>query len=98
MRTFLFLLMLSALFVGCTQTSQTDIDSNPPVETVNTVCPIMGGEVAADGGSAEWDGKVVGFCCPGCESKWEELTDEQKAEKLAESKEGDHSHGDHDHS
>lgn len=96
MRSLFFTTLLLAfslsLFAGCTQTAE---PANA-VETVNTVCPIMGGKVAPDGGTAEWDGKVVGFCCPGCEPKWEALTDEQKAEKLAEAESGDH--GDHDHS
>jgi hypothetical protein len=52
----------------------------------NTRCPIMGGPVKASGGSAVYDGKKVGFCCPGCITAWSRLTDKEKAAKLAKSK------------
>ena len=58
----------------------------PPEGFVNAMCPIMGKAVdPKDGGSAPWaDGKKVGFCCPGCSDKWNALTDDQKAAKLAQ--------------
>jgi YHS domain-containing protein len=37
----------------------------------NKVCPVKGGEVEADAPIFKYDGKVYGFCCPGCESKFE---------------------------
>lgn len=53
----------------------------------NTRCPIMGGPVKpGDGGSAVYDGKKVGFCCPGCITAWNRLTDSEKAAKLAKAK------------
>lgn len=36
-----------------------------------------------DGGRTEFDGKTIGFCCPGCIEQWNALSDEQKAEKLS---------------
>lgn len=51
---------------------------------VNKICPIMGGEVQSDGGSTAWNGKTVGFCCPGCVEEWMELDESQKAQKLME--------------
>jgi len=53
----------------------------------NTRCPIMGGPVKpGKGGSAVYDGKKVGFCCPGCITAWNRLTDSEKAAKLAKTK------------
>jgi YHS domain-containing protein len=37
----------------------------------NKVCPVKGGEVDSDSPTFEYQGKVYGFCCPGCESKFE---------------------------
>ena len=31
----------------------------------------------------ELNGKKVGFCCPPCLEEWDELTDAEKSEKLA---------------
>ena len=56
---------------------------------MNANCPIMGSPVKADGGSADYNGKTVGFCCPGCIEKWTALSDEDKAKKLAEANPAD---------
>jgi hypothetical protein len=63
---------------------------------VNGHCPIMGGEVTDEGGRTDFNGKCVGFCCPGCIDEWNELSDEDKETKLtkASSEEG-HEHGEH---
>ena len=50
----------------------------------NAHCPIMGSPVKAAGGSAEWNGKTVGFCCPGCVKKWDALSGDEKAQKLTD--------------
>lgn len=97
-------LFTAAVLVGCNQSASTDSAENTPAasaQTVNKVCPIMGGEVTDEGGTVEWNGKRIGFCCAGCEEKWQALSDDEKAEKLAhpQSKaEDDAPHGDHDHS
>jgi hypothetical protein len=53
---------------------------------VNVRCPIMGTKIdpadVPEELTRQWKGKTVGFCCPGCPAKWDELTDEQKKEKL----------------
>lgn len=86
---------LFALAVGCTSPSENGDATTPAGATVvNAHCPIMGGHVTQDGGTANWDGKLVGFCCPSCIPKWEELSDAEKADKLAASESHDH---DHDH-
>ncbi len=66
------------------------------VAASNTVCPIMGHEVTDDGGRVKFDGKTVGFCCNGCIEKWEALSDEDKAAKLASRPKDDHEHEDGD--
>ncbi|HBN77129.1 MAG TPA: hypothetical protein DD473_15200 [Planctomycetaceae bacterium] len=60
------------------------------VKTANEYCPIMGGKVTAEGGTTEWNGKTIGFCCDGCDEKWEALSDEEKAAKLAAAQEKEH--------
>ncbi len=41
------------------------------VQIWNKVCPVKGEEIDADSPTVEYNGKVIGFCCPGCESKFE---------------------------
>ena len=74
-----------------------------PTTPVNTVCPIMGGKVTPKGGSTTWNGQMIGFCCDSCIPDWNELSDQQKAEKLAKAAQGrpeevkKHDHGGHDY-
>jgi len=37
----------------------------------NKVCPVKGEEVDAEAPTVEYNGKVIGFCCPGCDSKFQ---------------------------
>jgi len=41
------------------------------VQIWNKVCPVKGEEVDADSPTVEYNGKVIGFCCPGCDSKFQ---------------------------
>ncbi len=67
-----------------------DGDHGEESVAMNANCPIMGSPVKPDGGSAEYNGKTVGFCCPGCVDKWTALSEEDKVKKLAETNpEGD---------
>ncbi|MFN5314364.1 MAG: hypothetical protein ACK5FF_07915, partial [Planctomyces sp.] len=56
------------------------------LQDVNAKGPIMGGDINAPDLTAElvkeWNGQKVGFCCPPCLEEWDELSDEQKAERL----------------
>ena len=45
----------------------------------NKVCPIKGEEVDLEAGTVEYNGKLYGFCCPGCDSKF--LKDPEKYSK-----------------
>lgn len=38
--------------------------------SVNGLCPIMERLVTPDGGSVEYQGRKVAFCCPGCSGKF----------------------------
>lgn len=90
------LFLLLAVSLGCDQTTPDDTveDTVEPVAvvaTVNARCPIMGGKVTEDGGTVQWDGKTIGFCCDGCDEKWLALSEEEKAEKLRVAQSGDDS-------
>jgi YHS domain-containing protein len=37
----------------------------------NKVCPVKGEEIDADAPTVEYNGKLIGFCCPGCDSKFQ---------------------------
>lgn len=50
-----------------TETSAVD-----KAEIFNAYCPIRGGEVDPEVETVEYNGKVYGFCCPGCDTKFKE--------------------------
>lgn len=77
------LVVALALASRCTQQNQPT-----PSSPMNTACPIMGGEVAADGGTTTWKGRTIGFCCEGCLPLWNEMAEEEKAAKLSEAMQG----------
>jgi YHS domain-containing protein len=41
------------------------------VQIWNKVCPVKGEEVDAEAPTVEYNGKIIGFCCPGCDSKFQ---------------------------
>ncbi len=101
MRYLLASIVLMGLVVGCAQSSTEPSSDTSTAATANMHCPIMGGEVTADGGRSDWNGSTIGFCCPDCKPKWEALSDQEKAEKLAAADQAgtdSHDHGGHDHS
>jgi hypothetical protein len=55
-------------------------------KVANMRCPIRGTKIDPKAVPASltrtFDGKKVGFCCPGCPAAWDKLSDEQKAAKL----------------
>ncbi len=53
------------------------------VASINALCPIMGNPVEAEGGTTEFAGKTVGFCCPKCSGKFAALDDAGKLNALA---------------
>lgn len=54
----------------------------------NATCPMMPNKIDPDKVTPEltrqFQGKKVAFCCGGCPGKWDELSDEEKAAKLAQ--------------
>jgi len=36
----------------------------------NKVCPVKGNPVEEDSPTVEYNGKLYGFCCPGCDTKF----------------------------
>lgn len=72
----------AALVSGCAsdkKMSESSGDKN--VVAVNKTCPVRGGPV--DPAVHEtYNGKTVGFCCTGCEGKFEKMTSAQKDEVL----------------
>lgn len=73
--------------VGCTDSTGTDVSATQQVATVaavNANCPIMGKPVKDDGGCTDWNGQTIGFCCPKCVDKWDELSEEDKTSHLAD--------------
>ena len=78
MRTLLLPLVLVAA-VGCAAKAEAEAP-----DVINANCPMMGEPVTADGGTADFNGEQVGFCCPGCSKKFNALDDAEKTAKLAE--------------
>lgn len=50
---------------------------------VNRLCPIRGNEVDPEAPMRTFRGKTIGFCCPGCEGKWDKKTDDERMALLA---------------
>jgi YHS domain-containing protein len=54
--------------------SEASMEKNEGTEVVqiwNKVCPVKGEEIDADAPTFEYNGKVIGFCCPGCDTKFQ---------------------------
>ena len=49
---------------------------------INETCPIMGDDVDPSL-TVGYQGKKVGFCCDQCVSEWNDLSDAEKAARLA---------------
>lgn len=41
----------------------------------NKICPVMGNEVDPETITVEYNGKIIGFCCPGCVKKFNKEPD-----------------------
>ena len=49
----------------------------------NDTCPLSGGPVNASAKTVSFQGKEVGFCCGGCATKFEAMSDSDKMATLA---------------
>lgn len=57
--------------------------SPQPAKAVNDRCPIQGEEIDAETPMRQWRGHSIGFCCPGCDKKWDAKPDAEKDAFLA---------------
>ncbi|MDP6046336.1 MAG: hypothetical protein QGH94_11695 [Phycisphaerae bacterium] len=79
---------LTLCLVGCggDETSQTP-EEPKTVAVVNVKCPLMGDKLnqaaVPETMVREFNGQKIGFCCPPCMPKWDALSEEDKATKLA---------------
>jgi len=85
-------LLSTVVIIGCNGSTPSITDNEAPLTNAaeatevsfsNTACPIMGGSPSPEL-TRKFDGQTVGFCCDGCPEKWDALSPEVKAEKLAE--------------
>ena len=80
------------LFLGsCNKEAKTEPNKTTPAAKasmgiVNSKCPMKGEPVDKDDPTIDYHGQKVAFCCSGCLSKFNKLTDEQKAAKIAAAK------------
>lgn len=64
---------------------QEDIDVS---EIINTRCPITGNDI--DPGELTsncvrtHEGQLIGFCCPDCVLEWDELSQDEKNDRLSD--------------
>jgi YHS domain-containing protein len=49
----------------------------------NKVCPVKGNSIEEDSPTVEYNGKLYGFCCPGCDTKFAK-NPEKYAKNLSE--------------
>jgi len=82
-----------AVLGGCKKEEPATVGGNvetPKVTYANTKCPIMGNVIDPEKVTADlvrdFKGQKVAFCCADCPPKWDELSDEDKAKKLAAAK------------
>lgn len=84
-RTFASAIVLgaAALLVGCESTQDADVSSSVAPGMINDSCPLTGGPVNPDANTASTDAGTVGFCCNGCASKWDGMSQADRDAKLA---------------
>lgn len=63
--------------------SKTTQPSPQPAKAVNDRCPIQGEEIDPETPMRQWRGQSIGFCCPGCDKKWDAKPDAEKDAFLA---------------
>src|SRR3954469_12984178 len=78
-------ILAATLFLGACATHHT-AKTAASMGAVNSKCPMTGEAVDADSPMREYNGQKVAFCCKGCSGKFEALTADQRAAKLAKAK------------
>lgn len=84
------LLVAGTLLAGAAEPGHPDhhalesTQPNPqPAKAVNDRCPIQGEEIDEETPMHQWRGHSIGFCCPGCDKKWDVKPDAEKDAFLA---------------
>lgn len=68
-------LVAALLVTGCSSPEKAGSSGDEPaMAMLNDQCPIMGKEVDEDSLSLSYGGHRIGFCCPGCVNRWEEMS------------------------
>ncbi|HEX2837380.1 MAG TPA: hypothetical protein VHN77_04545 [Phycisphaerales bacterium] len=63
--------------------SKTTQPSPQLAKAVNDRCPIRSEEIDEETPMRQWRGHAIGFCCPGCDKKWDAKPDAEKDAFLA---------------
>ncbi len=88
--TVLVLAVCSLAILGGCKKEEPTAAGGGDITYANTKCPIMGSVIDPAKVTAalvkDFKGEKVALCCPGCPDKWDALSDEEKATKLAASK------------
>jgi hypothetical protein len=74
-----------------TESKPTPTKTAPPAKTgsmgiMNSKCPISGETVDKDDPTTDYNGGKVAFCCKNCMAKFNNMSDADKAAKLAAAK------------
>ena len=84
----IFCVGLTMFVVGCKKEETTP--AAPAAKFVNSSCPLLGSKIdpanVPDTLTRDFKGQKVAFCCADCLPKWDELSDTDKAAKLAKVK------------
>ncbi len=79
-----------AILGGCKKKEEPTPPEGDLVTYANTKCPIMGSvikpEKVTTALTKDFKGSKVALCCAACPAKWDKLSDEDKATKLADAK------------
>jgi len=66
------------------QTGATTAAAGSSAKAVNLLCPIQGDPVTRNGGTVQYAGHTIGFCCAKCSAKFATLDDKSKLAALAD--------------
>jgi len=73
-----FILSLSILILASCVSSPKHLE-----HLANDKCPVTKAELKEDAPTSKFEGKVVGFCCTNCQSKFNSMKTLEKRSKLA---------------
>ena len=84
------MICLAGTFVGCKSGDKNGdaATTQPSMGMINDTCPMMEGHGVNEDVTVSYKGSTIGFCCEGCVGAWNDLSDEEKASKVAMMKKG----------